>query len=150
VLLEHLLVGTWRRRQLTVHKPRHDLAQDRGVIFRLGLTFGPFDAESSEMRAQPRQRPLVQKSRKIIRPVGQEFPSPKSDEKVKIFAFDTLDAGPAGGFGKHRMGNAKRTWIAGQIGQVFEQGSIRCACEQHRQQRIFPPPRSIDLVDVAR
>ena len=43
--LEHLAIGASRRRKAAARKPRHDLAEDRGVILRLGLAVGAFDAE---------------------------------------------------------------------------------------------------------
>jgi hypothetical protein len=102
------------------------------------------------MRTQARQRPLMQKSGEIIRAIGQEFPSPEPDEEIEIFALDALGAGSCGGLRKRGMGGAERARVAAQSSEAVEQGSIRCAREQKRQQRVFPPARGIDLVHISR
>jgi hypothetical protein len=102
MLLEQLPVGTCRCRQLAVGEAGHDLAQDRGVVFRPALTFRPLDSKSSQVRAQARQWPLMQKPGEIIRAVGQEFPAPEPDEEIEIFALDALGAGSGGGLRKRR------------------------------------------------
>jgi hypothetical protein len=53
------LFGT---RQMTVGKTSHDLAQDRGVVLRLGDAFGARNADVSEVFTQTRERAFVQKT----------------------------------------------------------------------------------------
>ena len=125
MLLEQLPVGTRRRRQLAIGEAGHDLAQDRGMVFRLALTFRPLDPESSQMHTQARQRPLMQEPREIIRAVGQEFPAPEPDEEIEIFALDTLGAGSCSGLRERGMGGAERARVAAQFGETVEQESIR-------------------------
>jgi hypothetical protein len=48
------------------------------------------------------------------------------------------------------MGGAERTRVAAQSSEAVEQGSIGCAREQKRQQRVFPSARGIDLIHVSR
>jgi hypothetical protein len=95
VRLEQFAIGTRRRREAPAGKPGHDLAQNSRLIFRLGPTRRSFDAEPGEVLAQARQRPLMQKSGKIIRTIGQEFPAPEADEEIEIFPLDTFGVGAA-------------------------------------------------------
>ena len=108
VLLEHVPVGTRRRRQLAIREPRHDFAQDRCVILRLAVSLGAFDAEPGQMRTQARQWPLVQESREIIRSVREKFAAPEPDEEVEIFAFDAFGICQASGLRDCRMDDAER------------------------------------------
>ena len=63
---EQSAIGAGRCLEPTAHKAGHDLAQDGGVIFRLCLTGGSFDAKLVEILAQARERTLVQKTGQIV------------------------------------------------------------------------------------
>src|SRR5712671_6866772 len=108
MLLENLLVGALWRRQAATENARHDLAQRRGVIFRLGVVLGAFDSERAEIGAQPRQRTLVQEAGEIVGSVGQQFAAAESDEQVEILALDPLDGGLAGGLCERCMRDTER------------------------------------------
>ena len=63
VLSKQIAIGAGLGGQSSIDQPGHDLAQDRRVIFRLGLAVGTLDAEPREQFPQPRQRALMQESR---------------------------------------------------------------------------------------
>src|SRR6266852_1188155 len=147
--LEQLAISARRSRETVARQPRHDLAQDRGMILGLGLAGSPFDAELLQIRAQPRQRPLVQKTGEIVGPIGQKLAAPDADEEIEIFALDALDLAAAGGVRERGMRRSDRARIAAQAGEALEQAGIGGAREQSRQQRVFLRARGIDLVDIA-
>jgi hypothetical protein len=119
------------------------------VILGLGPTRSAFDAEPGEMLAQPRERPLVQKSGEIIRTIGQKFPAPEADEEIELFPLAALGVGAAGGFRERRVGKPEEARIAAQAGEAFQQTLIGRAHEQDRKQCVLVRPRGIDLVDSA-
>ena len=121
MLLENLLVGAPGRRQATVENARHDLAQGRGVIFRLAIAFGALDSERAKIGAQSSQRAFVQEAGEIVRGVGQQFAAAKSDEQVEVLALDTLDGGLAGRLRESGMRDTERRRIAAQAGEAFQQ-----------------------------
>src|SRR4051812_14163812 len=65
MLIEHVAIGTGRRRQVATHDPSHDLAENCGMILGLGLAGGAFDRQSPQAFAQARQWPLVQEPSNI-------------------------------------------------------------------------------------
>ncbi len=119
------------------------------MILGLRLAGGPFDSELAEIRAQPRERPLVQEAGEIIRSVGQQFAAPETDEEIEIFALDALDIGALRRLRECGMRQSERARIAAQRGEARKQRGIRRARQQHRQQRVFLRARGIDLVDIA-
>ena len=80
-----------RRRERPPAKARHDLAQGRGVILRLGLPSARSMPSAREIVAQPRERPLVQKAGQIVGRIGQQLAAAEPDEEIEIFALDALD-----------------------------------------------------------
>jgi hypothetical protein len=48
--------------QITVGKTGHDLAQDRGMVLRLGDAFGARNADASQVFTQARERAFVQET----------------------------------------------------------------------------------------
>src|SRR5688572_28245203 len=90
VVVEELAIHARLRRQPPIDDPGHDLAQDRDVIFRLALTFSALDPELAQIRAQARQRTLVQEAGQIVGTVGQQLAAPKPDEKIELLALDAL------------------------------------------------------------
>src|SRR5436189_3270327 len=118
MLLENLLVGALWRRQAAAENARHDLAQGRGVIFRLAIALGALDSERAEIGAEPRQRPFVQESGEIVGGVGQQFAAAESDEQVEILALDAIDGGFAGGLRERCMRDTERRRGAAQTGKA--------------------------------
>jgi hypothetical protein len=101
------------------------------------------------MRAQARERTLVQEAGEIIGCVRQELPAPETDEKIEIFALEALDIGALRRLCERDMRQSERARIAAQCAETLKQPDIGRACEQHREQRVFLRPRSVDLVNVA-
>src|SRR5262249_35199534 len=129
-------------------EPRHDLAQDGGVIFRLGLSRRTLDAEPRETLAQPRQRPFVQETREVVRTVRQQFPAAEPDEEIEILALNALRRGPARRLRELHLRNNERSRIAAQTGEAIEQGLIGRARQCERKQRIFLGAGGVNLVDI--
>src|SRR5262249_40325914 len=148
MLLEELAIGTGGSREAAARKPRHDPAQERRVILGPPLTPPAFEPELAQMRAQARERTLVQEAGEIIRSVGQKFPAPETDEKIEIFALEALDIGALRRLCERDVRQSERACIAGQCAEALEQPGVGRACEQHREQRVFLRPRCIDLVDI--
>src|SRR5262245_16993988 len=107
MFLEEFAVGAGVGTQLPVDQAGHDLTEYRRVTFRLGLAVAALDTESCELLAQPRERTLKQKSRLIIRAVGQQFPAPEPDKEVEVLALGALRGCAAGGFRKRSMRDAE-------------------------------------------
>jgi hypothetical protein len=118
------------------------------VIFRLCLTARPLDSEPDQVLAQPRERPVKQEPSEVIGLVGHQFPAPEADEEVKIFSLNIIGAGTTSGFRDRSMGAPQWARVSTQTGEALEQALIRCAREKRREERIFPRPRRIDLIDV--
>jgi hypothetical protein len=72
------------------------------------------------MRAQSRERPLVQEAGEVIRPVRQKLPAPKTDEEIEIFALDALDIGPFRRLRERGVRQSERARIAAQFGETFQ------------------------------
>src|SRR5262245_15930096 len=100
MLLEYLAVGAGGCRKALAHESRHDLAQDGGMIFRLGLSLRALNSEPCEALAQARQRSLMQEAGEIIRAVREEFAATEPDEQIEVLALDALGAGAARRLGK--------------------------------------------------
>src|SRR5262252_7144363 len=101
------------------------------------------------MRAKACKRPLVQEAGEIIRSVRQKFPAPETDEEIEIFALEALDSGALRRLCERDVRQSERARIAAQCPETLEQRRIGRAYEQHREQRVFLRPRSVDLVNVA-
>src|SRR5262245_32935100 len=114
MLLKQLALRARGRRKTPTHKGGHDLAKDRGMVLRLGLTGRAFNCEPAEAFAQARQRPFVQKSSEIKRPVGQEFPASKANEKVEKLPLDPLGRGRRGSLRERNMREPERARITTQ------------------------------------
>ena len=80
MFFEQLAIGAFGRGKFSADDRRHDLAQRRGVIFRLGISFDALDAELRKVFAQARQRTLVQEAGEIVGGVGQQFAASDADE----------------------------------------------------------------------
>jgi hypothetical protein len=59
-----------------------------------------------------------------------------------------IGAGASSGFRDRSMGAPQWARVSAQTGEALEQAPIRCAREKRREERIFPRPRRIDLIDV--
>src|SRR6516165_3969628 len=121
MLLEQLAIGTGWSVEAAARKPRHDLAQDRRVVLGLRLARRAFEPELAQMRAQARERTLVQEAGEIIRSVGQKFPAPETDEKIEIFAREALDIGALRRFCERDVRQSERARIAAQCPETLEQ-----------------------------
>ena len=83
------------------------------MIFRLRIVRDVLDLKRSEIGAQARQRPLVEKAGQVVGGIGQELAAAETDEQVEIFALDFRGDRTGRSFSKRRMRVPKRRRIAG-------------------------------------
>src|ERR1700731_4344324 len=95
--------------------PRHDLAEDRGVILRFRLPLGALDPKPAQICAQPRQGALVQETAQVIGAIRKQLAAAEPDEEIEIFPLDPLKAGAARRLGKRRVRQSERTGVAAQF-----------------------------------
>ena len=67
MLVEELVVAPCRRWKGRAGKARHDLQKNRGMVFRLRLSFQPLDPDTLERLTKTRERAALQKARDLIR-----------------------------------------------------------------------------------
>ena len=149
MLLEQLAIRIGGSTKASVRQARHDLAQNRRVILGLRLAGGSLDCKLFKMRAQPRERTLMQKAGEIIRRVGQKLSAPEPDEQVEIFPLDAFGAGPLRRLRERRVCQPERAWIPAQRGETLEQRAVRRAREQNGEQRIFLCARYVEVLEIA-
>src|SRR3546814_6901749 len=65
------------------------------MVLRVEVAFGALQTQPFQIRPQPGERPLIQKTREVIRGVRKQFPSPDTEKEVEVFAFHR--------FGRHGM-----------------------------------------------
>src|SRR3546814_17018326 len=84
--------------------PRTDTLFPYPPLFRSGsLQTQPF-----QIRPQPGERPLIQKTREVIRGVRKQFPSPDTEKEVEVFAFHRFGRHGMRCFGEGNMAGAER------------------------------------------
>ena len=138
MFLEQSAVGCRPAPGTAAGEARHDLAQDRGVIFRFGIALGALDAEAGEILAQPRQRALVQEAGEIVGAVGHQFAAADADEQIEEFALDRVGVGAGGRFGEADMRDAERRRDRrAASASRSSRCRVRRARQQRREQRVF-------------
>src|SRR5262249_9828894 len=120
ILLEQFAIGARGSGKSPAHQPCHDLAQDRSMILGLRLAGCALDPKLLEMRAQPRERPLVQEAGEIIRTIWEKFPAPDAYEELEIFALDALHIGPLRRVRERGVRQSERARIATQCGKTLQ------------------------------
>src|SRR6266487_1503805 len=88
MLVEQAALSVVRRLKAATDERRHDFAQRRRMIFRLVISIHPLDAELRKIIPKASKRTLIEKAGEVVRRVGQQFPAPKADEEIEIFALD--------------------------------------------------------------
>src|ERR1700738_2594049 len=100
MVLEQLAISACGSGQAAREYPRHDLAEDRGVILRFRLPLGALDPKPAQICAQPRQGALVQETAQVIGAIRKQLAAAEPDEEIEIFPLDPLKAGAARRLGK--------------------------------------------------
>ena len=128
------------------NQSRHDLAEDRRMVFGLASGFDALDAQTSEVGAQPRQRPLMQKAGQVIRPVRQQLAAADADKEIEIFARDRDGIFRRSRCGQRLMRKTERRRVTLDDRQSLEQRLIRRPREERRKERIFLRTRDRSIV----
>src|SRR5262249_50809751 len=79
--------------KLSTDQPGHNFAENGRVVFGLTMRLDTLDAERAQVLAQARQRALVEKAGKIIRPIGQQFASADANKEIEKLPRDAVGAG---------------------------------------------------------
>src|ERR1700730_1146229 len=95
MVLEQLAISACGSGQAAADDPRHDLAEDRGVILRFRLSLGAVDPKPAQICAQPREGALVQETAQVIGAIRKQLAAAEPDEEIEIFPLDPLKAGAA-------------------------------------------------------
>src|SRR5262249_4347635 len=119
VVLEDRGVPPLGRRQVAAGETGHDLAQDAGVIFRLGHAFGARNAEPAQILTQARQRPFVQEAGNVIRGVRQKLAAADSNEEAEVFTLHVGGVRACGGFSEVTMRGSGRRGVALQLPELL-------------------------------
>src|SRR5260370_1107715 len=145
--VEEIALTLYRCSELPGNQTRHDLAEDRCVVFGLVLAFDALDTEINEVGAQSGQRPLVQKTGQVIGSVGQQLAATDADEEVEIFAGDRGGLFLRSCSSERLMRNAERRPVAPEPRQSLQQRQIRRAHHERRKQRVFLRARNGGVVE---
>src|SRR5262249_57581254 len=135
--MEYWAARLLRAGQFADGEPGHDLAQDTGMILRIGDVVGASNAEPSEVPAQARERPLVQKAGEIIGGIGQKLATTDADEQVEVFALDYARLGDVCSFGQCCMRSVELGFAPTQLRNLLQQRRTRWLPEQSCEQRVF-------------
>ena len=128
----------------------HDLAQGRGAVLGLGLTFGPLDAQALEVVAQARQRALVKKAGQVVGGVGQYLAATHPDEQVEVLPPHALHIAPGRRLAKRGVRQAEGARVTAQPRQPAQELRIGGARQQRGEEGVLLRPRGIDLVEGLR
>src|SRR5581483_11183886 len=115
----------------------HDLEQNADVVFRLVHVLGALDAERGQVRAQARERPLVQEAGQVVRGVRQQLAAADADKNVEELEFDILELDAVGRIREFRMQKPERTRVGAQAGYAFDKARIGRTQKQSRKKNIF-------------
>src|SRR5271168_4711831 len=128
--LEQRAICARRGTETPAHHTGHGLAEDRRMIFRFRLLHNALDSEPDKVLAQAREWTFVKEPGQIIRSIGQKFPTPEANKKIKVFCFDMRRVGTASGLCDSGMGEPEWARVAGQVDKAFEQGLVGSARQQ--------------------
>ena len=106
--------------EIAARKARHDLEQDRDVIFRFPRRSDALDAEQAQILAHPRQWTFVQKAGQIVGGIGQQFAAAEPDEEVEKLLARSAIVGRCGSGSKFEMGDAEIGRVALQRRDTLE------------------------------
>src|SRR5882757_692827 len=134
MLVENLSIGSGRRGNYPAGKACHDLQKYRGMIFRLRLPVHSLDADTLKHLPKARERAPMQKTREIVRRIGQELTTTESNEQREMLACCDFSIGSGRSLRERAVRKAQRTQVAAQIGQTAEQRGIGAARQQGREQ----------------
>jgi len=147
MVVENLSIDSSGRGNFPTGKTCHDLQKYRGMIFRLRLPVHSLDADTLKHLPKARERAPMQKTREIVRRIGQQLAATESNEQREMLTCRDFCVGPCRSLRERSVRKAQRTQVPAQFSQAPEQWGIGTARQQGREQRIFLRPCQVDLID---